>query len=244
MPLPNFLHIGAAKCASTWLWMVCKEHPEVYVPKTPDNVNFFTVAYHRGLDWYRETYFADVAGEPVIGEFSNSYMAYEPALRRISRDLPSVKLTMTLRNPIERVFLQWAHVHLKKNGFDAAAGIGITLDRVLHHHGHAWFRHYVEPGQYAFLLQRVYRYFSRDHVLVTLYDDLAADNKGYLPRFFEFLGVSPDFETSLAGIDVNPDVEGDRGWFPDELRAELGQVYRDDIAQLEDMLERDLSHWR
>ena len=29
----------------------------------------------------------------------------------------------------------------------------------------------------------------------------------------------------------------------DKLRAELGQVYRDDLAQLEEILGRDLSHW-
>ena len=45
---PNWLHIGAAKCASSWLWRVCIEHPDIYVPTEhrpdqPDNVNFFTV---------------------------------------------------------------------------------------------------------------------------------------------------------------------------------------------------------
>lgn len=30
--LPNWLHIGAAKCASSWLWRVCIEHPEICVP--------------------------------------------------------------------------------------------------------------------------------------------------------------------------------------------------------------------
>ena len=49
--LPDFLHVGSGKCASSWLWEVCKEHPEIFVPlQRYDNVNFFTVRYHKGLD--------------------------------------------------------------------------------------------------------------------------------------------------------------------------------------------------
>lgn len=245
MTRPNFLHIGAAKCASSWLWRVCKEHPQIYVPETPDNVNFFTVAYHRGLDWYEATYFADVADELVVGEFSNSYMVHEPAMQRISRDLPNVRMTMTIRNPIERVYLQWGHTHLKKKlGFDPDAGIGIPLERVVHHHGHAWFRLYVEPGLYAFLLKRLYRYFDREQILVMLHDDLVADDRAFLHRFYEFLGVDPASETSLTGVDVNSDVESEKHALSEELRAELRAVYRDDVAQLEEMLGRNLSHWQ
>ena len=53
--LPNFLHIGAAKSASTWLYRVCLEHPDIFVPPDADNVNFFLSTYHRGLNWYEET---------------------------------------------------------------------------------------------------------------------------------------------------------------------------------------------
>ena len=245
MTLPNFLHIGAAKCASTWLWRVCREHPEIYVPRTPDNVNFFTVAYFRGFDWYLSTYFSEVNGEPVVGEFSNSYMVHEPAMARIARDLPGVKMTMTIRNPIERTYLQWAHVHLKKRfGMNPDAGVGIPLEKVLHHHGHSWFRLYMEPGQYAFLLKRLYRHFDPAQILVMLYDDLVTDDRMFLHRFYSFLGVDANFQTTLGGVDINPDVSSENHTLPDELRAELYAAYRDDIAELEDMLDRDLSRWR
>ena len=72
--LPNFIHVGAAKCASSWLWRVYQEHPDVYVPLHLDNVNFFVADYHKGLDWYQKTYFGDWCGEKAVGEMSNSYM--------------------------------------------------------------------------------------------------------------------------------------------------------------------------
>jgi len=42
MTLPNFLHIGINKAASSWLWRVCQQHPDIYVPEMPDNVNFWS----------------------------------------------------------------------------------------------------------------------------------------------------------------------------------------------------------
>jgi hypothetical protein len=251
--LPNFLHIGTAKCASSWLYRCCIDHPEIYVPVPPDNVNFFTVHYHRGMDWYRSTYFDRVAGEKAVGEFSNSYMCFEPAMQRIARHLPGVKLTMVLRNPVERAYLNWAHLNLKKRpdgrnkyGFDPGKGIGVPLEKALDHHGHAWFRHLLAPGLYAHWLDVLRRYFSDEQMLITLYDDLAADNAGYVRRFYGFLGVNPDHACSFVGKTTNPDVKqlDEPGTLTPELRTELGQVYREDIDRLQDMLDRDLSHWR
>ena len=245
--LPNFLHIGAAKCASSWLWRVCVEHPDIYVPDPPDNVNFFTVHHHRGLAWYEKTYFNACAGQRAVGEFSNSYMVFEPALDRIARHLPDVRLTVTLRHPVDRAYLQWAHIHLKNKpfGLDPSKGIELPLEKVVHHHGHSWFRLWIEPSLYAHLLERVYRRFSRDRVLVTFHEDLCEDPRGFLRSYFRFLGVDEGFESTLIGREVNPDAaQADpvRAMDP-ALRAELIEVCRDDVLKLSDMTGRDLSHW-
>ena len=247
MTMPNFLHAGGSKCASSWLWRVCLEHPDIYVPTVPDNVNFFTVHYHRGLPWYEETYFAEVGEETAIGEFSNSYMVFEPALRRIAEHLPEARLTMTLRNPIERCYLQWAHVNLKgRYGLDPSKGVGVPFEKSLHHHGHSWFRLWHEPGLYGVLLERVFRHIPREQVFVMLYDDLCADPAAFLAAFFGFLGVDPDFAPVLLDQEVNPDrpAAKEPGALPEEMRQELREVYRDDIQALEQLLDRDLSHWR
>jgi len=248
MTLPDFLHIGINKAASSWLWRVCQQHPDIYVPEMPDNVNFFTVAYHRGLRWYADTYFAGCKGEKAIGEFSNSYLVYPPAIERIAHDLPDVRLTALLRNPVERAFLSWAHQHLKNKptGLDMRRGIGVPLEKVLHHHGHGYFRLYIEPGFYARHLKRILQIVPRDRVHIELHEDCAADNAAFLRRYFEFLDVDPDFLSDLAGEQVNPDADDAKmeDWTPAGFREELAEVYREDREQLEDMLGRDLSHWR
>ena len=245
--LPNFLHVGAGKCASSWLWRVLQEHPGIYVPERPDNVNFFTVHYHRGLDWYEQTYFAAYDGENAVGEFSNSYMCYHPALERIARHLPGARLTMTLRNPVVRAFLSWAHVHLKKkNGLDPDRGIGVPFEKCLHHHGHAWFRHWIEPGFYARHIEHILSLFPREHILIMLHEDLCDDPNAFMRRYYEFLEVDPHFQSTLIGREINPGAPGadPAARLAPEFREELWQVYREDIQRLQEILRRDLSHWK
>ncbi|MDP6111304.1 MAG: sulfotransferase [Planctomycetota bacterium] len=245
--LPNFLHIGAPKAASSWLWQVCKEHPEIFVPESPDNVNFFTVHFHRGLGWYEETYFSGAQNEPAVGEFSNSYMMFEPALDRIAAHLPEAKLTLTLRHPVERAWLQWAHIHLKKGkyGFDPANEIGIPFEKTLHHHGHQWFRNWMEPGLYSLHLKRIYERFPGEQVLVMFYDDLARQPGMFLKDYFSFLGVDAEFESSLVGRQINPDAaQADpHEWVSREIWNELHDVFRDDISELQELTGRNLNDW-
>ena len=268
--LPTFLHIGAGKCKSTWLYRVCLEHPDIYVPgQGYDNVNFFVNQYQRGLPYYEEKWFSDYRGEKVAGEFSNSYMAFEPALQRIAKHLPDVKLTMTIMNPVHRIFYSWAHVHIKTKcrmtlfgetravsrvevedllercGMDPAQGVLPLPERLTHHHGHSFFRTYADSCLYAFCIDRIRRYFPADRLKVMLYEDLLADQAAFLRDFFQFVGADDSFTSTLAPEEVNPDpplLEYER-WFPPELRAQLVAEFRDDIEALQDLLDRDLSAW-
>ena len=244
--LPNFLHIGAAKCASSWLWRVYQEHPEVCVPTHLDNINFFVADYHKGLDWYERTYFAGWSGEKAVGETTNSYMLIERALERIAKDLPDVRLTMTLRNPMERSFIHWVHLNRR----DLRPEQKMEFERGLD----AWpmFRMWIEPSMYASHLKKVYRHFPKERVLVNFYDDLAEDPARFIRRFFEFLEVDPDFEPSILHTVVGfpsperPDTPNralEKG-FSEDLREELRQVFREDIGKLQEITGRDLSHWR
>lgn len=257
--LPNFLHIGVAKAASTWLWRIFQEHPDVCVPceKTrdfsgrmslPDHVNFFLADYDLGLDWYERTYFSHWQGEAAVGETSNSYFVSELALERIAESLPQVRLSVTLRNPIERAFIQFVHRKRSRGLTGEQADFREVLDK------HQWqqFRMWIEIGFYHLHLTRVLRLFPREQVLVLIYDDLCADPRAFLAQVFAFLDVDPD--VPLPSVDrvvgfPSPEVpdseERDlaRGIDPD-LAARLSAIYADQISKLEDLLGRDLSAWR
>jgi hypothetical protein len=76
-----------------------------------------------------------------------------------------------------------------------------------------------------------------------LHDDLCASETDFLRGFFEFLEVDSEFQSSYVGQDVNPDADDLWDFLSPELRAELAEVYRSDVEELCDMLDRDLTHW-
>ena len=257
--LPNFLHIGVAKAASTWMWTVYQEHPDICVPTSkvenfsgrwtkPDNCNFFVADFHRGLEWYEKTYFSEWNGEKMVGEFSNSNMVDELALQRIAEALPGVKLTMTVRNPIDMAYLQYA---TQKRGGRWLPG-RVPFEGGLDIHGWQRFRSWFEPGYYHLHISRVLRYFPRESLLVLVYDDLEKDARSFVNQAFEFLGVSTDVElpslNTYAGFprpDEPDTVEGDlEKGVPPDMRECLRRIFADQISKLSDFLGRDLSHWR
>jgi hypothetical protein len=258
----DYLHIGMAKTASTWLYRVYLEHPEIFTPPESDNPNFFLNHYHRGLDWYEQQYFSTYNKEKIAGEFSNSYLVSEVALQRIARHFPDVRLTCILRNPTERAYLHWAHAYYKGRRLITPTDSGnpihilpesdrplqpfqIPLEAVQHPNGWVYCRMFLEPGLYAFHLNRVLRYFSPDQFHITLYDDLQADPKAFLSNIFSFLGIDPAFRPDCLHADVNPDVpEADPTSMSDDLRKHIRGFYAQDIAKLEALLQRDLSAWK
>lgn len=248
--LPGYIHAGSAKAASTYLWANCRDHPNIFVPER-DNCSFFVCAYHRGLGWYEKEYFSGWDREQAVVEFSNSYMLFEPALARIARDLPEVKLSLTLRDPVDVCFLQWAHN--KRNSY--WLGEWSKLDPHFEHMlTRSWqsFRAWAELGFYASHLKKVYRHFPKERVRVMLYEDLESDARAFVRGYFEFLGVDSSFVSS--NVDTMVGFPGDRGWDNDdgdiarglsgELRQELKNVFRDDVEELEDMIGRDLNTWK
>jgi hypothetical protein len=260
---PNFLHIGAAKAASTWLYQACLEHPEIYLPPCHDNVNFFLVHYHRGLDWYGREYFSDVANEKTVGEFSNAYFLSDVALERIARELPDVRLSVLLRNPAERAYLHWAHAYYKSIGWasdDPATDSGdplavlpvrpegrlyrIPLETVMHPNGWCQCRDLLEPGLYAAHLRRIYRQIPPERVRVLFYDDLGAAPHVFIRSYYAWLGVDSSFQPSCLQRDINPDTaEADVSELSPALRTFMVDYYQQDIAELAKMTGRDLSAW-
>ena len=243
--LPDFIHIGVAKAASTWLWKVCHEHPDIYVPDAKP-VNYFVADYHRGLDWYEEEYFGNFSGERAVGELSNGYMMFEPALERISRDLGAVKILMTVREPIERAYVHWAHF-MKRRNFRPDQTM--DLNQVFKPGGFLHYMLWLGPGFYGMRLKWIYRYFPQFKVKILWYEDLCSNPEGFLENFFSFLEVDTGFKPSilhkLIGFPSPDDPENEelkRG-IPDELRERLKPIFRDDIEQLQRMTGRDLNHW-
>src|SRR6266513_4992327 len=107
---PTFLGIGSMRCGSTWLYEVLKCHPDIQMSHCKE-MYFFFVPQMLKLDfrWYA-AHFAPENGnkpKPVRGEITPRYARLKAwQVNRIARSLPELRIVLTLRHPIDRMWSQ------------------------------------------------------------------------------------------------------------------------------------------
>jgi hypothetical protein len=189
--LPNFLIIGAQKAASTWLMVRLQEHPDIYLPDW--EIHFFSSHYHRGVEWYAKQF--RPSGQSAIGEKSPLYLSSPEAPERIRAILgETVKLIASVRHPVDRAYS--AYWHSVKDG-RIAPGVGFLTA----------FREALpdlkENSEYWRHVGRYYECFSRDQLLVQVFEEVTNDPEIALRECVTFLELDENFGFSDAGASVN-----------------------------------------
>ncbi|WP_330203107.1 sulfotransferase domain-containing protein [Cyanobacterium sp. DS4] len=104
----DFIGIGPQKTGSTWLNKVLACHPSISLPSGTKETMFFDLYYNKGLDWYRD-YFSTTDGHKIIGEIGPSYFDFEKSIERIYAINSDCKIIISLRNPISKAISLHRH---------------------------------------------------------------------------------------------------------------------------------------
>lgn len=114
MAIPDFVIIGAAKSATTTFHSYCEQHPQICMCRIKEP-NFFSSNYlfSKGLEWYESLY--ELSNDKQLcGEASTDYTKFPNFLQipqRIFAVNPNAKLIYLLRDPIERAYSHYVHLH-------------------------------------------------------------------------------------------------------------------------------------
>lgn len=176
---PDFIGIGAQKCATTWIADVLSGHPGIFVPDCKE-LDFFSCHYLRGHIWYSR-YF-ETAGECLTGEISPSYLTDPLAPARIHKAAPGTRLILALRDPVERAFS--SHLHEVRKG--CIDGRATRFEVALEHNPM-----YIEQSRYARHLRRWLAVFPAESIHIVVQEEIPADPVAEATRLFKFLGVDP-----------------------------------------------------
>lgn len=211
---PTFIGIGAQKCASTWLYRILGEHPEVAV-STVKEVDFFSYRFDHGYQWY-ERHFEHKTNARAIGEISPSYLCDEDTPARVKGYLPDAKILVSFRDPVERAVSN--HKHEVRVGHyagpDFSFGAGLRNNPM-----------YVEQGKYATYLKRWLAHFPREQILVVFQEDVESKPLDVARDVYRFIGVNPDYTPVGLRERFNPSFGIKRRWLAD-LKDRLYQVTR------------------
>ncbi len=265
----DFIIIGAAKSATTWLQTQLQSDPAVYMPDP--ELHYFSREYDRGQDWYLSHFTEEPLGR-TVGEKSNSYLYVPEAADRLHRDLPQVKLIAQLRNPVERAYSSYCM--LFRRG-EVGADIESHLDPSVSEN-----MQILGSGNFASHLEPFIELYGRGRLLILFFEGVMDDPQTQMSRVRTHLGLPPhplapegrekvkDKSASLVPTQMRkrlawmkPIVRPLRGTAPfeaargliarkteypqftGELRKRLNEYYGPSIETLEQISGQSLSHW-
>lgn len=173
----DFIYIGPAKTASTWIYKVLADSPQIYVPPAKD-LQFFDRNYARGINWYL-AFFKGQSGV-LNGELSHDYILPSfDAAPRIARHFPEIRLITCVRNPFERALSSLGF--LKRNGLvSSTATINSAAKR---------YPEIIEGGLYCRNFNYFLQHFDRSQLKILNYEDLENDPHEFARSLFDFLGL-------------------------------------------------------
>lgn len=212
---PDFIIIGVQKGGTTSLYHYLIQHPQI-APALDKEVHFFDLEFDRGWDWYDSRFPGIVetvqendrhARSPltttqvITGEASPYYIFHPLVPQRIAQALPTVKLIVLLRDPVDRAISHYHHA--VRWGFEKLAiadafsqeekRLAGEVEKMLANPTYHSFNHrhfsYLARGRYAEQLEQWFQYFPREQFLILNSETLYRDPDFVLQPVCQFLGL-------------------------------------------------------
>ena len=198
--LPSFLILGGSRSGNTSLFAHLIEHPNI-IPGSMKEVYFFQYFTNNKTSFYR-SHFPIKRKNLITCDSTSSYFVHPLIPARVHKLLPSAKLIVVLRNPVERAYSEFHYTvtlgsELTENFEDVIKSelkrieIGnkkpeLKIENT--NYKHFTFSH-LRDGLYAQHLERWLKFFSKEQLLVLHTKDLYTNLDQTLAETFEFLNL-------------------------------------------------------
>jgi hypothetical protein len=186
--LLTFMGIGSMRWCSTWLYQVMNLHPDVQMSHRKEMDFFFLPQMlQHNLNWY-EAHFRPNNGsepKPVRGEISPRYARLKAwQVNRIAELLPELRIILTLRHPIERVWSQTLYDFGRLQGRDVSNVRSVEFLRQLERARNKF------SSDYLRTIKIWTKAFGREALHVSLFDQLRDDPETYVNDILKHIGAS------------------------------------------------------
>ncbi len=195
---PNLFIAGAPRCGTSSLHAYLQAIPGIYMSRIKEP-NFFSrvviaddhpmVKPIRDEKQYLQL-FSGAGNAKIIGEASPTYLADPEAPGLINRTVPTAKVLVSLRDPVDRLY---SHYLMMRNNRPAMGSFIQEIERgiALGNNPHDAV---LEPdvGLYSQQIQRYRDVFGDSRFKVLMFEELLADIPGTLRTILEFLGINHD----------------------------------------------------
>lgn len=192
---PNFFIVGAAKAGTTSLYTYLRQHPQIYMspvkephffskPHIPPE-HLYLYQFVSDEDEYLRL-FADAGKHISIGEASTSYLWDAECPRQIHERIPSAKIIVSLRDPIDRAYSHY--LMTVRDGIQSLPFYEALLENLAGTRT-SFSCLYIELGLYYEQIKRYLDTFGPEQVLVLMFEDLKQDPREGLEQVADFLNL-------------------------------------------------------
>jgi hypothetical protein len=188
MRFPNFIGIGAPKSGTTWLVHCLQEHPDIFVAVVKET-NFLDYDTITGRLSEYAAHFTCADRYQAVGEISTRYLISPYAPQRIRTYLPTVRLCVTLRHPVEQIYSHYWHLRRQNFHQRGRRNLPRSFEEALD----VYEASLLEPAFYAKHLERWLYHFHPSQLLVLFYDDIRDRPQEVLRQVYAYLGVDETF---------------------------------------------------
>ena len=228
--LPDFVTIGAQRAGTTSLHDALSSHPQI-IPSFRKEVHYFDVHHMRGIDWYRANFplRGEIAKGKITGEATPNYLAHPLVAERMAESVPGVRLIALLRDPVERTVSSWRLTTMQgyeERPFEQAISDELSRDpdepRDFDEPDVSMRFAYLEKSRYAEHLERWFRFYPRERILVLRSESMFDDPQTTMKQVLDFLEVETDPEIEVPWVNASTRIqesgEIDRSWLIDYFR--------------------------
>jgi hypothetical protein len=200
---PNVFCLGMPKCGTTSLYNYLSQHPDVFVSSKKE-LHYFSrdeimdKMYGPGdsyildgcpktLDEYLNCFNCKDTHR-VLLDVSPSYMTNIKSLHKIKNFVDGAKLIIILRNPVDKVFSQYAHLvreGREKESFHDA----LCLEHERESLGYSDMWLYKKGGFYSTYVCELLSIFDSNNVMIVFQEDLLSRTSDTLIKICSFLNI-------------------------------------------------------
>ena len=193
--------VGAQKSGTTSLKNYLGQHPSI-ITHLQTEFSFFVEEkeYNNGMESAFKNYFSDVMPYGLRRIVAKSATLYsdEKSLQRLKASNPDCQLVLLLRNPIDRAYSSYL-MEVNAGWFDQPwSDIRTSVQKFKQGEKDQMFRLFIEMGLYAEHLEKIYRCFPKEQVLILSFNDLKTSPGEVCQTIFRSIGLNDSFtpETS------------------------------------------------
>ena len=206
---PNVLCVGFAKCGTTTLYDIMKQHPDIYLPNIKEPIYYGNknLEQNKGFNWYLNRYYAKSISENIIMEI-NPILGRSVSASQIKKDYgENTKIIFLIRNPISRIYSEFkmnlvdgtCFLNLKDNLGDSTKEL---FDKWIDINFKNFENKYIlkndystmfcESGNYYVKIKDYIETFGKENVQIIFFEDFIKDPKSECSKIFDFINVKFD----------------------------------------------------